>query len=152
MNRFFALFLLMVLSAFSFAPAALADGNGPDLASMSLDDLLVLRQNIESEITERLASDNSLIYPGVYLVGKDIKEGTYLITGMFSDDYGMQVLVYPSESDYENRNYDGYDLKLGEYQYVTLKTGMVLQIYLGNARVQAVEQSWKPSATEVPGK
>ena len=158
MKRAFALFLSMVLSVLFFAPIALAEENG--LASMGLDDLLALRQSIESEITARLASDASIMYAGVYYAGKDIREGRYVITCTEEISDKLLVTVFASEDNYDNYTYhssqgseltarkeysmmDEY-IAMGNSVYVGLETGMVLKVKNGVGQAQLVEMNWAP--------
>ena len=69
--------MVLVFLLLLVVPVAFSEENY--FESMSIDDLLALRQSIDSEISARLASDVSTIYPGVYYVGKDIKEGSFVI-------------------------------------------------------------------------
>lgn len=69
------------------AIAAETSASDLDLTSMSLDDLISLRSEIDAEITTRLSSSASdIIYPGTYIVGTDIKPGTYLFTCVDGED------------------------------------------------------------------
>jgi len=141
MKKAFVLFLSMVLSVLFLAPTVLAEGN--DLASTSLDDLLVLRQNIESEITARLASDASTIYPGVYYVGKDIKEGSFVITT--TQDY-TTIDVFSNEENfaaYTSMLSEGF-ADAGGSVYIRLEIGMVLSISGGNCHIQLADANWGP--------
>ena len=63
---------------FLFATTAFAMET--DLAAMSVEELRQLRSEIEAELISRGASDEDLIYKGVYTVGKDIEEGAYILS------------------------------------------------------------------------
>ena len=157
MKRVFVVLLSMVMSVFFLAQTALAKED--DLASMSLDDLLALRQNVEREIIARLASDASMLYTGVYYVGNDIKEGQYVITCTESF-YQLLVTVFASEDEYATYlSSDTFTLgeesaareansKMSEYiavgksVYVNLEAGMVLKIEYGVGQAQLVEMNW----------
>ena len=66
------LLVIMVMVVLFVAPT---HAESIDLESMSTDELLALRNQINSILTERVASDASVIYSGNYTVGTDIKAG-----------------------------------------------------------------------------
>jgi len=154
MKRNFALVLLMVLLEIFLAPTALSEGT--DLTFMSLDDLLTLRKNVESEISARLRSDASLIYAGKYYVGKDIKEGSYIMTCTRQDypNKSLQILVYPNEEiyidvmskkvDFATSHSSFSALTEGNSAYVALENGMLMFIASGDCHVQTAESNWEP--------
>jgi len=151
MKRVFALvFSLLMLF---LIPAALAEG--VDLTPMSLDDLLKLRQSVESEINARLASDVSVIFDGAYQVGKDIKEGSYLITYMSLEKNSyLNVFIFANEDDYSRFHNNNESTSIfyemlgepGDNVFVTLETGTILEIQ-GNSdpvQIQSMKMSWAP--------
>ena len=75
MKRFLALLMIGIM-AFSMTVYA-AD---IDVTSLSLDELVELRDKVLLEIQDRTAAETSMINAGVYEAGVTIKEGVYTLT------------------------------------------------------------------------
>ena len=88
-----------------------------DLAGMSTDALIELRNQIDDEITARVGTDNELSLPeGYYVVGTDIASGSYEIKdGAGPDDPqyydAWTIYIFPSQE-----KLDEYTEALRAYQ------------------------------------
>ena len=78
MKRFLFVLAILLLIAAILPSVSIADGF--DLSSMSLEELLTLRNDINDEINKRVIQPSMAIYNGAYIVGVDIKAGRYLFT------------------------------------------------------------------------
>ena len=114
-----------------------------DLSSLSLDELLELRTQLNEIINEQIPADNT-IGEGRFLVGSDIKEATFNFTCI---DESIDIFVYNSPEELK-KNIFSYinhvSLEKGEAGTVTLKDGQLLKIEDGNALIEEVKPSWAP--------
>lgn len=79
-KRFLVLLTCFVLLTIPFI------GNAEeDYSSYSTEDLINMREQITEELNKRLSID-SLLPPGVYIVGEDIAAGDYIFTGLNTTD------------------------------------------------------------------
>lgn len=78
MRKLLAALLLIVIMIFSSTYAATTFGI--DLAGLSFDELLALRDQIMNELVTRAEWDNVLIPAGTYEIGVDIPEGKWTIS------------------------------------------------------------------------
>lgn len=119
MKKFLGIFL--VLSMFIIPAFA----EGMDLSSMSMDELYALRVALNSEISSRLLGETTAIYSGKYVVGEDIKPGTYVLyADMPSAKYVTIKITWPDknhESIFEQ-------IKINESFYLNLEEGSVLDL------------------------
>lgn len=102
-----------------------------------------------------------MIYDGVYVVGKDIKAGQYILT-VVDSEYGMDVITFENEDTYAsyfatkrftvgeereaieaNANSKAYARKLDTVS-LNLHDGMVLLLKSGTGRLEAAKPSWAP--------
>lgn len=138
MKRALVILLVMVI----FCVPAFAEDI--DVDSMTLDELVILRNKVVMEIRERLSDtliDN--IYPGKYVVGIDIEEGIYLITGMTSDPSFMMWLY--EESDSKLKALFNKKIEKDDFYCLQLRNNMVLEVTSGEAMVTLLpEPSWAP--------
>ena len=84
--------LLLLFSGFSLA-------EGIDLKGLSDEELQQLEKNVNVELYDRGLNSQNLIYQGAYVVGQDIKSGTYLISSAINR--GITYCVFDNASDYE---------------------------------------------------
>lgn len=122
-----------------------------DVKSMTMDELVGLRDEIDQEINSRLGFDENKIYIGEYVVGKDIKPGRYIIVfegnpASTKDEEGGKVLLYENQEaadDWEPFFYDFY--YFGQECYVELTDGMVMSIVYASGSIRPVAKpSWAP--------
>lgn len=151
-----ALFMVLV---FGLSGVSLAENL--DFSNMSTDELLEMRENIDSEIGSRVYDDVSIIYPGTYIVGRDLKAGSYLLTymqdvgeysyaefGVFdTEDNYKEVYDYNSTNNFREYSiYYGYLTDPGEQGYIDLKDDYILYIAgTGLSSIVPVTPSWKLS-------
>lgn len=151
MKKLFVLALVFVL----MIPSCLAE---IDFTSLSMDELMNLRKNVEDEIHARLGGSDA-IYVGDYLAGKDIKPGKYVITcteetPTAGDD--MVFGIYNSDDSYESHKseeaYFGFrsnavlffQLQKDGVATVTLEEGQHLIIKWGKGTCEPFAPSWAP--------
>lgn len=122
-----------------------------DMASMSLDDLVSLRSQITEEINTRLSDAAGPIATGIYEVGKDIKEGTYYLSGVSKSEGELyfKIFLYENKDAFDNgeelsRESDSCFIDNGEDATVNLHDGMFMVIEGGKAVIQAMEPAWAP--------
>lgn len=112
-----------------------------DLSAYSDDDLLALKAQVDSELTNRGVGESAVLQEGVYVVGKDVKAGTYVFTGLvemkYDDDMDYQDMAMPTELFYyDSEEHYADDYKAG-YDYVnpgnpirkTFEDGQVFEVY-----------------------
>lgn len=125
-----------------------ASAESIDLDSMSTDDLLSLRNQINNILIERMASDASSIYSGNYTVGVDIKAGRYVIKfdELAEGETTGIIWTFASPEDFKSRRYITADyLKIGVEYQVTLEDGMVLEITRAKGTIRAIAKpEWAP--------
>ena len=83
------------LAATEKAIAAESATTTVDVASMTLDELVELRNQVQAEIVARVTADSAELYPGTYEIGKDIAAGNYTLTA--SGKYGCDTGVFDTQ-------------------------------------------------------
>ena len=142
--------VLLMLCGVAFASVV-------DFASMSTDDLILLRQQISDEIKKRANDDNDVLPRGIYVVGKDIRAGGYILH-MLPEEHG-NILIIDSEERYQTILEKQYKnetsdltmeglvfktyLSFDEQTYLSLKDGQVL-ITNGSGILSSNKPSWAP--------
>lgn len=77
-----------------------ASAAGIDVESMSVDELLELKDSINKRL-EELGEANTLLYPGSYVAGRELNPGDYTVALSldFPNEYGWcYIAVYEDES------------------------------------------------------
>lgn len=120
-----------------------------DLDSLSIEELMELRTQVAQKINEKVGSDAAPIASGVYVVGKDIREGTYYVSDTKIADKYFKVFLYEDEEAHKNREDmtgrgDVSYMKEGEDATISLHDGMVMEIEGGSAMIQEIKPSWAP--------
>lgn len=108
---------------------------GIDIASMSLEEIVELHKMIDAEIDARISCEESLIPSGVYVAGKSIKSGSYVLSGN-DDHFGIDIATYASEETFKQSMAEDDDSLILFESYVTrensafvkLEDGMVLYL------------------------
>ena len=137
------LVLLLVLCIISFTASA----EGIDLEHLSTEELIVLHESLDSILEDRFSCQLDAIYPGDYVVGKDIKEGSYLFSCTKVGIANFWILTtYKSEKDFADRNsLARQNLQVGGQAQLNLTDGMVLSVGDGLGTIQTEEKpSWAP--------
>lgn len=143
-------FISMVLVLLCLALPAMAEEI--DLSGMDLPTLLKLHEQLDAAIQEQVDCllDSNSIFQGVYVVGKDIKPGYYLVTCIVdSEDEGnfdFFYELYDSEETYTKHNRSMFDrFNAGGSTQLNLQDGMVLRIVNGTALIQETDKpAWAP--------
>lgn len=135
-----------LLTCMLFSTTAYADGI--DLSSLTTQELISLHAEVDELLGAKSQCELDTIYQGYYVVGEDIKEGSYLVTrtDAFEKTPFWIIKVYENEEAYENRERTAiFNLKSGENAQLNLKDGMVIDFGTGYGVLSAVEKpSWKP--------
>lgn len=147
--------LLVCLLAVCVAAPVYADGEAAaiDLEAMSLEELLELHTRLDAEIDARIGCYQSTICDGLYVAGKSIKPGTYMITCTEVYNNWMYVTLFGNEEDYTTYSADMYNnvkLRLaqesvdaaGKSVIVHLEDGMVMDIVGGKGTIEPVASDW----------
>ena len=128
---------------------------GIDISGLSNEELIELREEIDQKLLDTGAIDT--INPGFYIVGKDIKAGTYELSSKAIELEDMTlVYVYNSKEDYDN-DIDNYSLSYqvgtwnpdssnpDEYHSVsvTLEEGNLISIEDNTCLIKPYEASWQ---------
>ena len=150
MRKFLAILIVCILLTIP----ALAET--VDLSSMSLEELIQLRDAVNTAINEQLdfGFDDSKIGMGYYDVGVDIKPGKYDLICIFAemehfsvndtDQSQCMVVVASDRSDNAEAISEFYYITVGQQISVELEEGNVLVIARGNFLIQNSEHSWAP--------
>lgn len=143
MKKLLISILVIILMATSTAFA-----DSIDLFSMTTDELIILRNQINDILNERIASDTSVIYSGNYVVGTDIKAGMYILQfdELAEGETTGIVWKFASKEDWRNRKYISADyLTIGNEYQIVLEDGMVLEITKAKGIIRPiVKPDWAP--------
>lgn len=147
MKKIVTMLLLALLIACSAAYA-----EGIDFSSMSTDELLALREELNAEIESRIGVEAETINKGIYTVGEDIKAGTYTISYK-EGGFTFQVFTFSTVDDFNaykaSNGQDAacmlmqYGVNPNESAYVNLKDGMVIVIN-GEGKIMSEKPSFAP--------
>ena len=108
--------IVSLLLVFLMLAGSAAYAEGTDFSTMTTDELLALREELNTEINARIGDDNALIGDGVYVAGVDIKPGMYQITCAAAfDDREFYVNLFKTLEDYET--YDASRFANAEYRF-----------------------------------
>lgn len=137
MRKFLAILLICLLLVVpAFAETV-------DLSSMSLEELIQLRDAAQNEISARIGSDPMTIASGKYIVGTDIKAGYYLlVVDSVAVKYVDLSLVWLDES-----HDDVWEqLRECETYYLKLEDGMTMTLEnVASAHLEAIAApEWAP--------
>ena len=144
MKRFLGVLLATTLFAFPAMAESL------DLSNMSTDELITLSNQVTSELKARFSSEADNLAEGMYVVGRDIKSGTYEFTCTSirdgaSEYYGPCIVVFQDETSFGDMNkiiQGASQLKVDDTVGLNLVDGMVLYASFCSGQLVAVERSW----------
>lgn len=137
--------LVIILVFMIFTSVSFADGI--DLSTMTTEELISLHEELDAVLEDRFVCKLDTIYTGNYIVGKDIKEGSYLFSCTKVGKANFWILTtYESKEEYENLNSLAHqNLRIGDQCQINLTEGLVLEIGDGFGTIQMLEkQSWAP--------
>lgn len=137
-----AIAITMLLSISAFA-------DGMNVEKMSLEELISLRETIDSEIQTRLGFSDDIIGSGYYVVGEDIKAGKYELQCVLAqngeDPYEQCHLAIGDSADDDAETLFEYsNVQVGQQVMIELKDKNVLAIVRGNFLIQPYKHSWQP--------
>ncbi len=133
------LFVLVVLLLVSIAIPVLASTDGFDLSSMSLEDLLGLRNAVDEEIRTRVSQPSAALYNGKYTVGKDVRSGRFMLT-----------VIQPVVDEWDDEAYVYIEFADGEHDTLSLHAGESTILDLTEGAVITVKDVISATLTEVP--
>lgn len=131
MKRIFSV-IVMILLISSISVSAFA--KGVDVAKMTTDELLELRESINQELNTRFQTEPTKFYNGVYLVGSDIKAGKYVLSFEKKSENSWFIYVETSYADRpevtsnEDQKLIDTEYNEGETAFINLEEGMKLEI------------------------
>lgn len=145
--------ILTLLATMTFISTPVYASADIDISSLSVEQLIDLRSKINATIAEN-GGDN-LIGMGKYVVGVDIKEGTFSFQCTKNAQYGfINVLTYPSQEEYDKYHSGDSDseYEVSQLYYneepanqnsatVKLTEGMVLELS-DEAIIEEINPSW----------
>ena len=124
------------------------------LDSMGVEELMKLRIEVDSRLAQGGLYEANSIPPGDYVVGTDIKAGTYVVKNMYAHDPSKdwpRVSVYASLEEAKNNGttLEWFSMNLGDEHLVRLEDGQCLHIacvtvYLFDTTSDEVKKSWQP--------
>ena len=124
------------------------------LDGMSFEELVNLRTEVDSRLAQEGFYEADAIPPGNYVVGTDIKAGTYMIKHLYAPDPSdsrASVYLFAGVDDLGNRGtaIDGFSMYLGDEHLIRLENGQYLKthfmtLYLFDATSDEVKKSWQP--------
>lgn len=136
---------ILVITVIFISTCAMAEEI--DLAGMDLASLLNLHSRLDAAIEEKMECeiDDTFMYQGVYVVGKDVKEGHYLLTSV--DKTYFMCHLY-EDIDHKDKHEGGQHetiLSIGDTLSLTFKDGMVFVVDQGAVSLKTIEKpAWAP--------
>lgn len=106
---------------------------GIDLSGMSSDELIALSIEVQKAIDEKGSDIGSFMYPGMYIVGKDIDEGEYVLSVIrFPKDGDVMASVYVFEDeDASKEELESFGLEIGDEHRIKVSDGNMIYIKRG---------------------
>lgn len=138
-------FIAMALALLCLAVPAIAEEI--DLSSMNLTELLKLHEQLDASIQEQFdcSLDSNGLYQGIYVVGKDIKAGRYLLTSVSKTYFMCHLYEDMSHKEAHDGGQHETIIGIGDTLQLKLEDGMVLVVDQGSASVKPVpEAEWAP--------
>lgn len=150
MKKFLSV-LILVLLLFSTSAGA----ESIDLESMSMDELIAIKNAVTDEIYSRLdfSFEDTKIGAGYYLVGEDIKAGKYEFICTSAETESLSsgqewsqgiVCVVSSVDEDAEKVVEFGEIQVGEKYKFELEEGQVLVIVRCNGLIQEYSHSWTP--------
>lgn len=142
--------LTVVFNFLVFSVCAQAETVNSDLASMSTENLLKLKNQIEAELIKRGDSSQGLPVKGIYFVSQDLKAGYYRITHAVGDGMYSEADVYFTVEDYQNNVDDKHKKQVsilheGDSSVINLEEGNVLEVWSNPSYMVLIpDPAWKP--------
>jgi hypothetical protein len=145
--------LALVLGLLLLVVPALAEET--DLAALSLEELVALRERIDAEIAARIPVNEAPFYTGIYVVGRDIKAGVYVIDWEALQPIDGEISgkfegnLFANEANFQE-NITAYRVIYSTFYNqtegswaITLTDGMVLTVTIeGAARIRSEDHAF----------
>ena len=126
-----------------------------DFSAMTTDELLAMNKQIIAELQLRFNSFAATLYSGQYIVGTDIRSGSYLLSNANTDSF-MLIAMFPTYEAFED--YLGWKsqnqleessnrftyLFPGEEVSISLMDSEVLFVEDGNCQIVSIEVPYAP--------
>lgn len=110
-----------------------------DISNLTLDELVVLRGEINSIIDEEIFQ----IYAGKYIVGVDILPGRYAIKCLNTSGGKTNLLITTELVGAKNgEEIHWIYCEFGEERFVTIEEGQMLQLSHGGGTIKKVDPFW----------
>ena len=124
------------------SPVMASEQSTIDYDSMSTEELVALRDEINAQIADR-GGDN-VLPQGTYEVGKDIKAGQYKVFGCKGYDSSC-FNVYSSKEDHDakgNAVQGSVSYEDGDSEMMNIDDGEYLDVTWGSLVVEEISASW----------
>lgn len=121
MKKFIA--VISILALLFCLVSAFAEGI--DLTSMSKQELIELEIAIKEELAQRDPFSEIVLYPGKYVVGKDMLASDYIFHGLDNNKQEAYIFIRDSETD---KTISKGHVKPGENMRFELEEGIYVQI------------------------
>jgi hypothetical protein len=133
------LFVLIVLLLVSVALPVISSADGFDFSSMSLEELLGLRNAVDEEIRTRVSQPSAALYNGKYIVGKDIRSGRFVLT-----------VIQPVIDEWDDEAHVCIEFVDGEHDTLYLHAGESTILDLIDGTTIEINDVISATLTEVP--
>lgn len=131
---------LVVVFVIALSTIVIADPATVDLASMTMEELVALRNEVNAEISSRLGEEG-FIGTGSYVVGTDIRPGTFCIVNT-SDDFANYYIYETKEDSYATLS---GSIEEGDTCTIVLHEGNVLSLsHFGGGTITEIQPTWAP--------
>lgn len=138
MKRSLTLVIIIAMVIVSMAVVCFAESI--ELKSLSDEEIVVLLKKVQQEIADRNIEKTAELKEGIYIAGKDVPIGDYIVTGTHEGSHWTSVYIY-TQSEWEKGKDREHETeitifeKYGEVIYkIALNEGDVLQV-LGQGNV-----------------
>lgn len=151
MKRYLTI-LISVFMMLSFS--AVSSAETIDVSAMDTADLVALLNDVRTELIARLGVvEQNRIGQGTYIVGKDIKAGTFdfmcLETSDTYDDGSAKNAISLHSVDSDSTRigrivWSATNIQIGQHSVVSLTDGTALEIIGCSGTLTEIEPSWAP--------
>ena len=140
---------LVLVMFFVFAIVAYSEVsiiNRFDFSDLSLEELILLRELLDSEIISHGVMEEDRLPVGIYRVGADIKPGTYEVTVYNNEEITPMLLMYEDESHRKSSSWctrvNFYNVS--ESVLVTMEEDLIVEVFGGSVYLtQPKTRSWQ---------
>lgn len=127
------LIILSMLSIPAFAEV-------PDLSSMTLEELIELRVQLNAEIDSRFVPDSTRLYNGTYFCGADLEPGVYLVYNDIADQNVKKPYVTVDYPEGSLRKQAFEYISYGDRVRIVLEQGCALTVvYATSIHIEKIQ-------------